>query len=148
MLLNAAMIEWKTCQVAKWLQIYNFGVLAFGTNVRSSIFIIRHFDCQYKMIYHKIWCVSCVKRPGDQACCIFVCIGSRSYNYWVYFTSTLWLVSSSWFNRKFTNEAVIELERFYSQKVSDFRSILINFVQLQMHINKKVIIVTYFVTTK
>ena len=41
--------------------------------------------------------------------------------------------------RKFTNEAVIELERFYSQKVSDFRSILINFVQLQMHINKKVI---------
>ena len=43
------------------------------------------------------------------------------------------------FIRKFTNEAVVELERFYSQKVSDFRSILINFVQLQMHINKKVI---------
>ena len=42
------------------------------------------------------------------------------------------------FARKFTNEAVVELERFYAQKVSDFRSILINFVQLQMHINNKV----------
>ena len=51
----------------------------------------------------------------------------------------LYSVSTVWFDRKFTNEAVIELERFYSQKVSDFRSILINFVQLQMHINKKVV---------
>ena len=42
-------------------------------------------------------------------------------------------------DRKFTNEALVELERFYAQKVSDFHSILINFVQLQMHINKKVI---------
>ena len=40
--------------------------------------------------------------------------------------------------RKFTSDAVVELERFYSQKIADFKSILINYVQLQMHINKKV----------
>ena len=37
----------------------------------------------------------------------------------------------------FTKEAVKELERFNAQKVADFRSKLINYVQLQMHIHRK-----------
>jgi len=41
--------------------------------------------------------------------------------------------------RKFTKEGIRELERFNSQKNADFRSILINYVQLQMHIHKKVV---------
>lgn len=40
--------------------------------------------------------------------------------------------------RVFSTEGIKELERFSTQKVADFRSILINYVQLQMHIHKKV----------
>lgn len=42
-------------------------------------------------------------------------------------------------SRTFTKEAVKELERFNAQKVADFRTQLINYVQLQMHIHRKVI---------
>ena len=42
-------------------------------------------------------------------------------------------------SRTFTKEAVKELERFNAQKVADFRTKLINYVQLQMHIHRKVI---------
>ncbi|XP_064396570.1 sorting nexin-4-like [Halichondria panicea] len=37
----------------------------------------------------------------------------------------------------FTAKALSELERFHSQKDSDFKSILINYVQLQAHIHRK-----------
>ncbi len=41
-------------------------------------------------------------------------------------------------HRLFTAKALSELERFHSQKESDFKSILINYVQLQAHIHRKV----------
>ena len=40
--------------------------------------------------------------------------------------------------RSFTKQALLELERFHEQKVADFRSLLVNFVQLQMHMHRKV----------
>ena len=40
--------------------------------------------------------------------------------------------------RLFTTEALEELVRFHKQKSADFRSILINFIQLQMHMHRKV----------
>lgn len=52
--------------------------------------------------------------------------------------STLDLCVTACLNRLFTTEALEELERFHKQKVADFRSILINFIQLQMHMHRKV----------
>ena len=40
--------------------------------------------------------------------------------------------------RQFTKDSLEELEKFNYQKAGDFRSMLINYVQLQMHIHKKV----------
>jgi len=40
--------------------------------------------------------------------------------------------------RTFTKEALKDLERFNTQKIADFRSKLINYAQLQMHIHRKV----------
>jgi hypothetical protein len=37
----------------------------------------------------------------------------------------------------FTTEALEELKRFHEQKAADFQSILINFIQLQMHVHRK-----------
>jgi hypothetical protein len=38
----------------------------------------------------------------------------------------------------FNENAIVELEKFNLQKFGDFRSMLVNYVQLQMHIHKKV----------
>ena len=40
--------------------------------------------------------------------------------------------------RIFSTEGIQELERFNSQHLADFKSILVNYVQLQMHIHRKV----------
>jgi sorting nexin-4 len=37
----------------------------------------------------------------------------------------------------FNENAIVELEKFNLQKFGDFRSMLVNYVQLQMHIHKK-----------
>ena len=42
------------------------------------------------------------------------------------------------FSSEFTRDALQELEKFSDQKFGDFRSMLINYVQLQLHIHKKV----------
>ena len=40
--------------------------------------------------------------------------------------------------REYTQKSLDEIELFINQKRGDFKSLLINFVQLQMHMHKKV----------
>ena len=40
--------------------------------------------------------------------------------------------------RAFTEKARVDYERFCVQRTADFRSLLVNYVQLQMHVHRKV----------
>ena len=52
------------------------------------------------------------------------------------FDSTFDVISFNF--REYTQKSLDEIELFINQKKGDFKSLLINFVQLQMHMHKKV----------
>ena len=49
-----------------------------------------------------------------------------------------YVIMFSFYCSEFTQEALHEIQTFNQQKSGDFRSMLINYVQLQLHMHKKV----------
>lgn len=48
------------------------------------------------------------------------------------------VLTTSHHGRVFTEKARGDYDRFCAQKTADFRSLLLNYVQLQMHVHRKV----------